>query len=127
MILLDSSAWIKLTGRATDVAARVENDEVALCPPVAQELLQGAGTLPRYAKLMKTLRVTIMIDDPLPLSRFEEAARIYLRCRAKAFTIRKSTDCLIAACAIAHGLPLLHDDRDFDFIAEVAPLNAQRV
>ncbi len=127
MILLDSSAWIKLTGRDVGVAARVQNDEVALCPSVAQELLQGAGTLPRYSKLLRTLRQAVMIDDPVPLTRFEQAAHIYLRCRLKSFTIRKSTDCLIAACAIAHDLTLLHDDRDFDFIAEVAPLKAQRV
>ena len=35
---------------------------------------------------------------------------------------RRTLDCLIAAVAIAHGLPVLHRDRDFDKLAAVAPL-----
>jgi len=63
----------------------------------------------------------------MPLERFEEAAQLYLRCRDAAFTIRKATDCLIAACAMAHAATILHRDRDFDHIARVAPLRTIRV
>lgn len=31
-------------------------------------------------------------------------------------------DCLIAAVAIAHEVPVLHADRDFDALAQVSPL-----
>jgi predicted nucleic acid-binding protein len=68
-----------------------------------------------------------MLDDPMPLERFEAAANIYLRCREAGYTIRSSVDCLIAACAMAHDATLLHNDRDFDHIAEVVGLQARRL
>jgi predicted nucleic acid-binding protein len=42
-------------------------------------------------------------------------------------TIRSSVDCLIAACAIRNGLPILHSDRDFDAIARFTPLQSRYV
>ena len=44
-----------------------------------------------------------MLDEQL----LEEAVRV---------------DCLIAACALRHGLTVVHVDRDFDLIARVSPL-----
>jgi len=35
-------------------------------------------------------------------------------------------DCLIAACAVRHGLTVLHHDRDFDLLARVSALDARR-
>jgi hypothetical protein len=46
---------------------------------------------------------------------------MYFDCRRAGVTIRSATDCLIARIAIEHGLLLLHDDRDFDKMAEVVP------
>ncbi|UUZ62381.1 hypothetical protein LP417_19915 [Polaromonas sp. P1-6] len=37
------------------------------------------------------------------------------------FTIRKSTDCLIAAIALEHGALLVHNDRDFLALAQTTP------
>jgi predicted nucleic acid-binding protein len=68
------------------------------------------------------MRVT-MIDAPIPIERYEEGARLFMTCRDAGFTIRKSVDCLIAACALAHRLPLLHNDRDFKHIAKLFPLD----
>jgi len=36
-------------------------------------------------------------------------------------TIRSTVDCRIARTAVEHDLLLVHDDRDFDFIATVEP------
>jgi predicted nucleic acid-binding protein len=126
VILLDTSAWIVLGGRHAEFAARIGTEDVAVCPPVAQEILQGTGTPARYRAVRNTLWRTTMLDDPVPLVRFEQAAQIYMTCREVGLTIRSSIDCLIAACAIAHAVPLLHDDRDFDHIATVSPLKAIR-
>jgi predicted nucleic acid-binding protein len=68
-----------------------------------------------------------MIDSPVPIERFEVAGEIYRIGRARAFTIRSSNDCLIAAIAIHHDALLLHGDRDFDYIAQFYPLRARRV
>lgn len=127
MILLDSSVWILIEGGALDLDAVVGDDDVALCPPVYQEVLQGLHSVEKYLKSRATLLQQIMLDAPLPLARFEEAARLYRRCRAAAYTIRRSTDCLIAASAIAHDVQLLHADRDFEHIAKVAPLKEKRL
>ena len=35
--------------------------------------------------------------------------------------MRSTIDCLIARIAIEHSLVLMHNDRDFDFIAGVEP------
>jgi predicted nucleic acid-binding protein len=50
-----------------------------------------------------------------------EAALLYARCRWQGITIRSPNDCLIAACAIEAGLPLLHADQDFGHIASIEP------
>jgi predicted nucleic acid-binding protein len=37
-------------------------------------------------------------------------------------TVRSSIDCLIAAMAIRHGIPVMHRDRDFAYLASVSDL-----
>ena len=37
-------------------------------------------------------------------------------------TVRKLTDCLIAAVALRHGAALLHRDHDFEVLARHTPL-----
>lgn len=46
-----------------------------------------------------------------------KAASLYRKLRKAGKTIRKSNDCLIAVYAIENAIPLLHNDKDFDFIA----------
>jgi predicted nucleic acid-binding protein len=52
---------------------------------------------------------------------YRKAARMYFDCRRAGVTIRSSMNCLIARVTIEHGLALLHDDRDFEKMAEVIP------
>ncbi|HZF12811.1 MAG TPA: PIN domain-containing protein [Thermoanaerobaculia bacterium] len=54
---------------------------------------------------------------------FEEAAQLYRVARRNGLTIRSSVDCLIAACALRHGLTVLHHDRDFPMLARICPLS----
>jgi len=56
-----------------------------------------------------------------------QRSRNYRTGRALGVTIRSSVDCLIAACAIRNGLPILHSDRDFDAIARFTPLQSRYV
>lgn len=91
-----------------------------------QEVLQGADSPQHFSKLRALFAGTEILDALMPLERYEEAAELYLRCRDEGLTIRKSYDCLIAVCALKHGVELLHNDRDFDHIAKVAPLRAVR-
>ncbi|MDA3940127.1 MAG: hypothetical protein PF693_12620 [Spirochaetia bacterium] len=40
-------------------------------------------------------------------------------CRRSRVTVRSTIDLLIAQTALEHGVPLLHNDSDFDMIAGV--------
>jgi hypothetical protein len=47
---------------------------------------------------------------------------LYRAARRAGLTVRSSVDCLIAACAIRHGLTVLHRDRDLPVLAKISPL-----
>ena len=53
---------------------------------------------------------------------FVKAAELYRIVRHKGITIRNTVDCMIAAVAIEHDIPLLHNDRDFNPLAEYCGL-----
>lgn len=122
MVLVDSSIWILLEHERIWLPEWLPDDEsVATCPIIVQEVLRGTSTTARYELFLETFLSTDILDSPTPLSRFEEAAKLFLHCRDAGVT-PSSVDCLIAACAIAHDVPLFHNDADFDHIARVAPL-----
>ena len=74
--------------------------------------------------LQHSLLAVPRVSDPLPLSTFLEAAGIYSLGRRQGYTIRSSTDCLIAAIAIENNIPVWHSDRDFATIARFTSLQA---
>lgn len=126
MLLVDTSVWV-LSGRGLlDLEPYMAKDDLAICPPVLQEVLQGVRAA-EYSLMRALLHRLPMLDVEVPLARFEYAVELYRRCREKGLTIRSSVDCLIAAIAVLHDVPLLHNDRDFEQIARVAPLRSLRV
>jgi predicted nucleic acid-binding protein len=122
VVLVDTSVWLEIERGRFDLEAHIEYSEIAICPPIAQELLQGARDPERYTLVWHTILEARMLDDPMPLENFEQAAQIFRDCRAIGHTIASSHDCLIAACAIRHNVPLLQRDKDFEIIARIAPL-----
>ena len=67
------------------------------------------------------------VESPLPQERFEEAAELFRAARRAGVTLRSSVDCLIAACAIRHGLTVVHRDRDFSALARVSSLQERNL
>jgi predicted nucleic acid-binding protein len=122
VILVDSNAWINAGMRLRSLVEDTRGQVVAVCPPIMQELLQGTEDERRYELTRLMLRTARMLDSPMPLERFEEAARIYRKLRDKGFTIGSAHDCLIAACAIAHDVPVLTEDSDFYYMARFTNL-----
>ncbi|MBI1351814.1 MAG: PIN domain-containing protein [Actinomycetales bacterium] len=124
MILIDTSAWIEfLRDTGSDVCNRVDRQldgPIASCDPVAMEVLAGARSDAHLADLRGLLARTTMLPT-LPVH-YEQAAAIYRTGRRAGLTIRRLADCLIAAVAIDHGVPVLHADRDFDAIRHVTRL-----
>ena len=125
MLLLDSSVWIDgMKARVTEATrfleAREEQDEIATTGIVFQEVLQGIRDPDKFERMRQVLWSTLVLE-PRELSTYEVAAQLYRRARDAGFTIRKPNDCLIAALALEHGALLLHNDRDFVFLAQVEP------
>lgn len=89
---------------------------------IYQEVLQGAKSEKEYELLKKYLEVQRFYHPKDQRVSFAEAARIYFNCRRKGVTIRSTIDCIIAQTAIEYDLLLLHNDRDFDAIANIVAL-----
>lgn len=125
MILIDTSAWIEfLRDTASPTCERVDellSGETATCDPIRMELLAGARDETHLRALRGLLARTTELSTE---SRdYEEASAIYRACRRQGKTVRKLIDCLIAAIAIRHGVPLLHVDADFEVIQRYSTLN----
>ncbi|MEO6624090.1 MAG: PIN domain nuclease [Burkholderiaceae bacterium] len=126
MLLVDSSVWIDwLRGADTDavrfVMAREPQEEIALTQMVYLEVLQGVSSERQFGATQKILGAQTMLLPLHDLQTFEAAALLYRRARTLGLTIRKSTDCLIAALAMEHGSLLVHNDRDFIALARAVP------
>jgi predicted nucleic acid-binding protein len=92
------------------------------CGPIAQEVLQGLRESPLSEPFRESFAGIPRLSDPLPFGTFVEAAEIYSHGRRRGYTIRSSTDCLIAAIAIQNDVPVWHKDRDFTVIARFTRL-----
>ena len=127
MVLVDSSVWVDDFRGNLRVLDYVRFDEIATCPIVMQEALQGVTSERAWREVWQTLSAAAMLEASIDLELFVEAAQLYRKGRSAGYTIRKSADCLIAAIAIAHDIPVLHADRDFDIIARFSALQARNV
>lgn len=124
MLLVDTSAWIEVFRKPPrleidDIGGL---DEVVTCLPVVQEVLQGFRDEGAFRVARDAMLALPCVESPLPQARFEEAAALYRAARRAGFTVRSGVDCLIAACAMRHGLTVLHRDRDYPVLARVSPL-----
>jgi predicted nucleic acid-binding protein len=131
VILADTSAWVEyLRATGSPIHQRLrqliaEDGELVTTDVVVMEVLAGARTDERVRQLRRLLNRF----DLLPvagLADFEAAAGIYRRCRRAGETVRKLTDCLIAAVALRGDAELLHRDRDFEVIARHVALRIDR-
>jgi predicted nucleic acid-binding protein len=124
MPIIDTSAWIEYlrwTGSRTNLKVREIIDfDAQICDPVRMELLAGARDEQHVAQLEKFLaRASVINTESID---YDNAAAIYRACRRLGLTIRTHIDCLIAAIAIRTDTTLLHNDSDFDAIAQVTKL-----
>ena len=123
MILVDTSVWIDLINGQP--GALVNEEDLlyyATCSPVIQEVFQGLRETPQTGSFREAFLALPRLSDPLPLQTFLDAAEIYSRGRRRGWTVRSSTDCLIAAIAISNRVPVWHRDRGFALIARYTGL-----
>ena len=129
MLLVDTSVWIEVFRkpprlRLEDVA---DLDEVVTTLPIVQEVLQGFIDERAFRIARDAMLALPAVESPLTADVFLEAAQIYRSARRAGLTIRSSTDCLIAVCAIRHDLTVAHVDRDYDHLAKISGLQTRRI
>ncbi len=126
MTLVGTSVWIDVfAGRDLAHVATLEkfildNEDLALCGIILTEILQGIADDTTHRRVRRYLSPLIML--PMTEAAYARAADIYRKLRKQGITIRKTNDCIIAATALEHHCPLLHNDKDFAPIAKHYPL-----
>ena len=129
MVLVDTSVWIEVFRRSSGfkLDAVVDFDDVVTCLPVIQEVLQGFRDESAFQLARDAMYSLPVIESPLGRPVIDEAVGLYRSARRAGLTLRSSVDCLIAACALRHGLSVMHRDRDFDKLARISPLDSRIV
>jgi predicted nucleic acid-binding protein len=127
LIVVDTSVWIDFFNGQTEphvdeLAAMIEADVgIALTDVILTEVLQG----------VRDERKALLVDERLcafdvlrleGLDDFRRAAHLYRSARRHGVTIRRTIDCLIASVCIREQLPIMHNDTDFDRLAEHSEL-----
>jgi len=126
MILVDTSVLI-------DKLRKIENEKTKLLDHIHKtkapfgisiftlhEILQGAKSEPEFEKLNRYFSTQKIFTLPNNADIYAKSAHLYFDMRRgqNSITVRNTIDVLIAYTAIHYNIPLLHNDRDFDFIAE---------
>lgn len=129
MFLVDTSAWIEVFRKPARfrLESVADLDEVVTCLPVIQEVLQGFRDERAFETARQAMSSLPIVESPLRAEVFHQAVDLYRRARRAGFSVRSGVDCLIATCAVRHGLTLLHHDRDFDVLSRVSPLAARAI
>ncbi len=129
MILIDTSVWVEVlrdkTGRMVkEFRERVGDEIIAFSHFTQFELLQGAKNEQEWRQLDAYLTTQYYLETTADTWR--DAARVYFELRKRGITINSPVDCCIAQIAIETQVLLLHRDKDFERIARIRPLAAER-
>ena len=121
-VLVDSSVWIAFLrdsgGPEVDLLEQlIDERRAATTDVVLLEVLAGTTDEERAARLRRFLAGAELLRQESPADA-EQAAALYRACRRAGETPRSLNDCLIAAVALRHDVPLLHRDRDFTVLAQ---------
>ena len=127
MILVDTSVWIDyLRNRKNPAVSLLTNildaqQPFAITAVIYQELLQGAANDKEWKLLEQYFGEQYFLQPANALHTHREAARLFYLCRRQGITPRSAIDCLIAQIAIEFQVPLLHFDKDYPMLQQIAP------
>ena len=118
MILIDTSAWIEFLrdtrSPTCNLVYEVLSEDIAICDVVQMEVLAGARDESHLQRLRRLMARAVMLE--VRPTDYDDAAALFRRCRVQGETVLKLMDCLIASVAIRNGVPVLHNDGDFDVL-----------
>jgi predicted nucleic acid-binding protein len=126
VVLVDTTVWVDFfNDRNTSHVQTLEHlvadeEDICTCGVLLAEVLQGIRTDNDYRKTLSRFDTFLFL--PMDRHTFVKAAELYRTLRRRGITIRKTVDCMIAAAAIEHRIPLLHNDKDFDPIEKFCGL-----
>jgi hypothetical protein len=129
MLLIDTSIWIGVfrdqSGQVRQqLESLIANRQVLLTRFTQLELLQGSLNEQEWTLLSTYLETQDYVE--LTSQSWQAAARIYYDLRRQGLTVRSPIDCCIAQAAMENNLLLIHNDRDFETIAQVRSLQHLR-
>ncbi|UNZ51113.1 type II toxin-antitoxin system VapC family toxin [Agrobacterium tumefaciens] len=122
MIVADTSAWISLIRKdapalTLKLRTAITQSSVLVGDIVLLEVLQGARDghhARRLEQMLSEFPCVTMMSPQLAI----KAAANYRFLRNRGYTIRKSNDLIIGTYCIENGYELLHNDRDFQPMAD---------
>jgi len=126
MVIVDTTVWVDFfSGKASAEVQMlerflIEGKDICICGVILTEVLQGIREDTDYTKTLSRFDSFLFLDMDRRI--FIKAAQLYRTLRRRGIRIRKPVDCMIAAVAIEHNVPLLHTDRDFDPIEKFCGL-----
>lgn len=123
-LLADTSIWIRalrgdMTARGM-IEAAAESGCLVTCAPVRLELMRGSGGSRRMDELDRNLRAAQQLRvGEAAWIRADEVVRDLALLAGGRHRGPSVSDLLVAAVAERAGATVMHDDVDFDVIAEV--------
>jgi hypothetical protein len=123
--LVDTSVWIDFfRAHDTPPVRRLKTllqlgADVCITAQILQEILQGTRDEAQFEKYLEYFSSQPILHPRDAVDCAIAAARNYFDCRRRGLTVRSSNDCVIAQVALEHDALLLHDDADFEHMAEV--------
>jgi predicted nucleic acid-binding protein len=127
MILVDTSILIGyfkgIKGNPYDKLDHLidHNIPIGISNVIYQEVLQGAKNEKEFDILKEYLDAMDFYDLRYGKKSYENAARMYYKCRKAGVTPRSTIDLIIAQTAIENNFLLYQHDNDFVQIAKVNP------
>lgn len=120
-VLVDTSVWIShlrdQDGTDQEMLGRLlRTRQAATTDVVLLEVLAGPTSEDVAQRLRRFLAGATYLRQESPVDT-EKAAALYRACRRAGETPRSLLDCLLAAVAVRHDVPVLHRDREFDVLA----------
>ncbi len=121
MILVDSSVWVDyfngLPNKATDSLDQALSEQTVLMGDlILMEVLQGFRSQ-RDFQTAKSYLTQLDCHNLCSPRLAVLGVENYRLLRRKGVAVRKTIDMIIGTWCIAHNVPLLHNDRDFDPLA----------
>ncbi len=122
MVLVDSSVWVNyfngtITWHTEILDQMLQQIPIFTGDLILTKVLQGFRSdkdFRRAKKIMEILPCKEMVGRHIAI----QSADNYRKLRKKGITVIKTIDVIIGTYCITENLPLLHDDKDFNPMAE---------